>query len=101
MLAAAAAWAWVPLDATQVLTGDYQLVSYPAHYSIAPVRVLWSRSTRPVGELISEIAGHALAWGHREVEWDISAATRPASTEAELLSRGPRRSGPSRCSAMT
>jgi hypothetical protein len=88
VLAAAAAWAWVPPDATQVLTDDYLLVSYPAHYNIAPVRVLWSRSARPASELISEIAGHVLAWGHTEVEWDISAATRPASTEAELLSRG-------------
>jgi GNAT superfamily N-acetyltransferase len=88
VLAAAAAWAWVPPDATQVLTDDYQLVCYPAHYNIAPVRVLWSRSSRPVSELISEISRHALAWGHSEVEWDISAATRPASTEAELLSRG-------------
>ncbi|HEY2576976.1 MAG TPA: hypothetical protein VGI74_11765 [Streptosporangiaceae bacterium] len=87
VLAAAAAWAWVPPDAGQVLTDDYQLVSYPAHYNIAPVKVLWSRSSRPVGELISEIAGYALAWGHTEVEWDISAATRPAGTEAELLSR--------------
>jgi hypothetical protein len=88
VLAAAAAWAWVPPDATQVLTDDYQLVSYPAHYNIAPVRVLWSRSTRPVNELIKEIGGHALAWGHTQVEWDISAATRPASTEAELQSLG-------------
>jgi hypothetical protein len=88
VLAAAAAWAWVPPDANQVLTEDYQLVSYPAHYNIAPVRVLWSRSARPVPELISEIIGYALAWGHTEIEWDISAATRPAGTEAELLSLG-------------
>jgi hypothetical protein len=88
VLAAAAAWAWVPPDASQVLTEDYQIVNYPAHYNISPVRVLWSRTGRPLDELIGEIAGHAQAWGHSEVEWEISAATRPASTEAELLSRG-------------
>jgi hypothetical protein len=88
VLAAAAAWAWVPPDASQVLTEDYQIVNYPAHYNISPVRVLWSRSARPVNELIGEITGYAQAWGHNEVEWEISAATRPASTEAELLSRG-------------
>jgi hypothetical protein len=88
VLAAAAAWAWVPPDASQVLTEDYHLVSYPSHYNVAPVRVLWSRTARPLEELISEITGYVLAWGHTEAEWDISAATRPAGTETELVGRG-------------
>jgi hypothetical protein len=86
--AAAAAWAWVPHDADQVLTDSYQLVRYPEHYLTHPVSVLWSRSERPVGELIDEIGEQTRAWGHGEVYWDVSAATRPAGTEAELLRRG-------------
>jgi GNAT superfamily N-acetyltransferase len=86
--AAAADWTWVPPDATQLRTDEYQLVAYPEHYFTHPVCVLWSRSERPVGQLISEAAGHARVWGHTELYWDVSAATRPAATEAELLRRG-------------
>jgi hypothetical protein len=85
---AADAWVWVPPDADQVLTDSYQLVRYPEHYFTHPVEVRWSRSDRPVAELIDEIGGHARAWGQDEVYWDISASTRPAGTEAELLRRG-------------
>ncbi len=86
--AAAADWTWVPPDATQLRTDEYQLVAYPEHYFTHPVCVLWSRSERPVGELISEVAGHARVWGHTELYWDVSAVTRPTGTEAELLRRG-------------
>ena len=88
VLAAAADWAWVPPDATEVRTDEYQLAAYPERYFSYPVCVLWSRSERPVDELIGEVGGHVRAWGHTEVHWDVSAATRPASTEAELLRRG-------------
>lgn len=88
VLGAAADWTWAPPDARQVRTDDYQLVEYPEHYFTYPVCVLWSRSERPVGELIGEVGGHVRAWGHTEMHWDVSAATRPASTEADLLRRG-------------
>jgi hypothetical protein len=86
--AAAAAWRWVPPDAEQVETAEYQLVRYPERYLTHPVSVLWSRSRRPVGELIGEIGGWVRAWGHAEVEWNVTADTRPADTEDELLRRG-------------
>jgi hypothetical protein len=88
IVAAAAAWRWVPPDAHQVLTPEYQLVWYPEHYRTFPVVVLWSRSERPVGELIEEAGQYARVWGHREVHWSVTDATRPTGTEAELLRRG-------------
>jgi hypothetical protein len=88
IVAAAAAWRWVPPDAHQVLTPEYQLVRYPEHYLTNQVEVLWLRSGRPVGELIDEVGQYVRVWGHREVHWDVTAATRPEDTEAELRRRG-------------
>ncbi|MGH3157179.1 MAG: hypothetical protein ACRDNF_11460 [Streptosporangiaceae bacterium] len=88
IVAAAAAWVWVPQDAEQVRTEQYQLVRYPEHYLTSRVSVAWSRSGRPVDELLEEIGRHARGWGHDEVEWTVSAATRPQSTEEELVRRG-------------
>ena len=88
VLAAAADWTWVPPDATEVRTDEYLLAAYPEHYFTHPVCVLWSRSERPVDALIGEVGGHVRGWGHTEVYWDVSAATRPAGTEAELRRRG-------------
>jgi GNAT superfamily N-acetyltransferase len=88
ILAAAAAWVWVPANGRQVLTDDYQLVTHPDRSHPYPVKVAWSRSQRPVGELISEVAAQARAWGQAQVYWEISGTTRPADTEAALLERG-------------
>jgi GNAT superfamily N-acetyltransferase len=84
---AAAEWVWVPPDAEQVVTDDYQLIAYP-HYFQHPTKVAWSRSDRPVGELIDEVAGHVRAWGRDSCYWWVRADTRPADTEAVLQSRG-------------
>jgi hypothetical protein len=88
VMAAAAAWSWVPPDAERVRTDSYLLVRYPGHYYTYPACVLWSRSERPVGELIDEVGGHVRGWGLGEVHWAVSADTRPAGTEAELVRRG-------------
>lgn len=88
IMAAAAAWVWVPEDADQVRTEEYQLVRYPEHYLTSPVSVVWSRSGRPVDELLEEVGRQVRGWGHDEVEWTVSAATRPQSTEDELVRRG-------------
>ncbi|MGH3202487.1 MAG: GNAT family N-acetyltransferase [Streptosporangiaceae bacterium] len=50
-------------------------------------QVTWSRTTRPLGEVIDEIAGHARGWGVPGVAWWISAATEPAGTEEALRAR--------------
>ena len=84
---AAAAWVWVPEDAEQVLTDDYQLIGYPEFFTL-PTQVAWSRSERPAGDLVDEVSDHVRSWGRPKVSWWVSEATRPADTEAILLDRG-------------
>src|SRR5579862_6044878 len=51
VLAAAAAWTWVPPGSANVRTGDYLLTAFPAHLRASfPVEVQWSDSDRPAGE---------------------------------------------------
>jgi GNAT superfamily N-acetyltransferase len=85
--AAAAEWVWVPPDAKQVVTSEYQLIAYPAHYQ-HPTQVAWSSATRPAGEVIEEVLAHASAWGRDAVYWWVRDDTGPADTEAALLARG-------------
>jgi len=66
--AAAAAWVWVPPDAQQIVTSEYQLIAYPAHYQ-HPTQVPWSNPARPVDEVIDEVLAHAAAWGRDRVYW--------------------------------
>lgn len=91
VLQAAAAWVWVPEDAEQVRTEEYQLIRYPDRFcdpTWPPAQVAWSRATRPVDELIGEVAQCTRAWGLDEVGWWVSAATRPEGTERTLLAGG-------------
>jgi len=85
--AAAAAWVWVPPDAEQVVTSEYQLIAYPAHFH-QPTAVAWSRLTRPTAEVIDEVLTQVRTWGRDCVYWWIRADTEPATTEAALLQRG-------------
>jgi GNAT superfamily N-acetyltransferase len=85
--AAAAEWVWVPPDAEQVLTSEYQLIAYPAHYQ-HPTQVAWSDAARPVGEVIEEVLTQASAWGRDSVYWWVRDDTAPADTEAVLQDRG-------------
>jgi GNAT superfamily N-acetyltransferase len=85
--AAADAWVWVPPDAEQVVTTEYQLISYPAHFQ-HPTEVAWSKTTRPVPDLIDEVLSHVRAWGRDRVYWWIRADTEPPGTETALLERG-------------
>lgn len=87
VLAAAAEWVWIPPDAEQVATADYQLIAYPRHFQ-HPTQVPWSGSERPVTELIDEVAAHVRDWGRNAVYWWVRDATRPPDTEAALLARG-------------
>jgi len=98
--AAADAWVWVPPDAAQVVTSEYQLIAYPAHYQ-HPTQVAWSSSVRPAGEVIDEVLAQARVWGREQVYWwvkdDVAgpaqsgtrgARTGQASTEEVLQLRG-------------
>ncbi|MGH3301698.1 MAG: GNAT family N-acetyltransferase [Streptosporangiaceae bacterium] len=85
--AAAADWVWVPPEAEQIRTDDYQLIAYPTHLQ-HPTRVARSASARPPGDLIDEVTAHVRAWHRDSVWWWVRADTRPADTEAVLQGRG-------------
>jgi len=85
--AAAAEWVWVPPDAMQVRTSDYQLIAYPEYFQ-QPTQLVWSASDRPARELTDEVLAQAAALGRDSVYWWIRDDTRPADTEAVLRSRG-------------
>jgi GNAT superfamily N-acetyltransferase len=87
VLQAAAEWVWVPPDAKQVVTGEYQLIAYPQYFQ-HPTQVAWSASERPTGDLIDEVAAHVRDWGRDSFYWWVRADTRPADTEAILRARG-------------
>jgi GNAT superfamily N-acetyltransferase len=85
--AAADAWVWVPPDAEQVATSEYQLIANPAHYQ-HPTKVAWSKLTRPPADVIGEVLAQVRAWGRDRVYWWIRADTEPPVTEAILVEHG-------------
>ena len=78
---------WVPPDAEQVVTADYQLIAYPAYFQ-QPTQVAWSAASRPACQLVDEVLGQARAWGRDSVYWWVRPDTRPHDTEDVLLARG-------------
>ena len=87
MLDAAAAMEWVPGGAVELRTDDYRLIRYPdvvLDPTFRAAQVTWSRTERPLDEIIEEIAAYARVWGVPGVAWWISAATQPADTEEAL-----------------
>ena len=91
VLDAAAAMEFVPEGAVEVRTDDYRLVRHP-DWALGPTagaaQVTWSRTMRPLDEVIGEVAGHVRQWGLPGVAWWISAASQPAGTEEALRARG-------------
>ena len=91
VLDAAAGMEWVPEGTIEMRTDDYRLVRYrdvvldPAFRA---AQVTWSRSTRPLGEVIDEIAGHVRGWALPGVAWWVSDASQPANTDEALCDRG-------------
>jgi MFS family permease len=91
VLEAAAGMEWVPGGAVELRTDDYRLIRYPdvvLDPTFRAAQVTWSRTARPLGEVIGEIGAYARLWGVPGVAWWISAATEPAGTEEELRARG-------------
>lgn len=91
VLDAAAGMEWVPGGAIELRTEDYRLIRYPdvvLDPTLRAVQVTWSRTTRPLGEVVDEIAAQARGWDVPGVAWWISAATKPPGTEEELCARG-------------
>lgn len=85
--AAAAEWVWVPPDAREIVTGEYQLVGYPDYFQ-QPTQVAWTLSARPAGQLIDEVLAHVASWNRTAVWWWIREDTQPDDLEAELKARG-------------
>jgi Fe2+ transport system protein FeoA len=81
---AAAAWVWVPPDAEDVETGEYRLVIHPDR----PPTVAWSRTRRPVAEVVDEVAARVRAAGRDALRWWVTPGTEPADTEAQLRGLG-------------
>ena len=67
VLDAAAAMEWVPSGAVELRTDDYRLIRYPdvvLDPTLRAAQVTWSRTTRPLDEVIEEIAAYALSLIH-------------------------------------
>jgi GNAT superfamily N-acetyltransferase len=90
VLDAAAGMEWVPGGAIELRTDDYKIIRYPdvvLDPTFSAAQVTWSRTTRPLAEIIGEVAAYARVWDVPGVAWWISAATEPSDTEDELRAR--------------
>jgi hypothetical protein len=94
VLDAAIAMEWRPDGAIEVLAEDYRLIRYP-DWALDPAlpaahvtRSQTSRTQRPAGEVIDEVAARVRRWGLPGVAWWVSSATRPPDTEQTLRGRG-------------
>jgi GNAT superfamily N-acetyltransferase len=81
--AAAARWIWVPVDATEVTTGDYRLTHYPDYSSVQ-----WSATDRPLAEVLDEVLAHVRAAARPTLRWWVDERTRPGDTEQQLHALG-------------
>ena len=91
VLDAAAAMEFVPEGAIEVRTGDYRLLRH-ADWVLGPslgaAQVTWSRTARPLGEVIGEVAARVRGWGLPGVAWWVSGVTRPDGTDEALRDHG-------------
>ena len=83
VLAAADAWVWVPPDAHDEVTPEYRLTFYPGRAAVA-----WSRTERPLAEVVAEVAERSRAVGLPRLRWWVTPSSRPASTQAQLTALG-------------
>jgi len=67
VLEAAAAWVWVPPDATDVVTDEYRLVHYPWGTS-----VFAAAPRRPLAEVVAEASAAARSRGHAHLSWWVA-----------------------------
>ena len=83
--AGAARWVYVPVDAIDVETDDYRLTHYTDYTSVQ-----WSRTARPLGEVLAEALDLARAQGRPILRWWVDQRTSPVDTEAQLAGLGMR-----------
>jgi GNAT superfamily N-acetyltransferase len=80
---AAAEWVWVPPDAEDVTTDEYRVTHYPSWTSVQ-----WSRTDRPVPDLVEEVGALALGRGSAAVRWWVKGDTTPPDTAEVLVGLG-------------
>ncbi len=91
VLDAAAATEFVPGGAVELQTSDYRLVRHPDWVlgpALGAAQVSWSRTARPLDEVIDEVVAHVRGWGLPWVSWWISSVSQPGDTEEGLRARG-------------
>ena len=81
--AAAARWVWIPVHATEVRTDDYRVTHYTDYSSVQ-----WSRTSRPVADVLAEVVDHARAAGRPTLRWWVDERTAPADTAEQLVRLG-------------
>jgi GNAT superfamily N-acetyltransferase len=91
VLDAAAGMEWAPEGAIEMRTDDYRLIRYPdvaLDPTFRAAQVTWSRTARPLDDVIDEVIRHVRGWRVPGVAWWVSAASQPASTDEALSARG-------------
>jgi len=91
VLDTAAATEAIPEGAIVVQTADYRLVRHPDWVLGQPLgaaQVNWSRTARPLDQVVEEVAARVRYWGLPGVAWWVSAVSRPVGTDRALRDRG-------------
>jgi len=91
VLAAAAAMEWCPEGSVEIRTHDYRLIRYPdwvVNPTFPAAQVTWSRTMRPLDEVVSEVAALVRGWALAGMAWWVSPASRPPDTAEVLRARG-------------
>jgi GNAT superfamily N-acetyltransferase len=91
VLAEAAAMEWCPDGAIEVRSDEYRLIRYPdwvVNPTFPAAHVTWSRTTRPLDEVIPEVTALVRGWALAGVAWWVSPATEPSDTEEVLRAKG-------------
>lgn len=81
--AASRDWVWVPPDAQDVTTADYRLTHYVDGSSVQ-----WSRTRRPVGDVLDEVTAQVREAGRPRLRWWVHQDTEPPGTEDALMAAG-------------
>jgi GNAT superfamily N-acetyltransferase len=91
VLDAAAAMEWEPEGSVVVSTDEYRLIRYPdwvVNPTFPAAQVTWSRTARPLEEVVDGVATRVRGWALPGVAWWVSDASVPKDTGDALRARG-------------
>jgi len=91
VLTAAAAMEWCPEGSVEIRTDHYRLIRYPdwvVNPNFPAAHVTWSRTTRPLDDVISEVVALVRGWALAGVAWWVSPASQPPDTAEVLRANG-------------